>query len=141
MQELIFEAYETTPSADPARLAAIEYRLPARQQQKVTSTPKRTPWWVIGLTLMAGTAAAWWAIENMSTPVSDQLTDEIIMSPAPLKHPAVSGQSGKSASSEEHNTAEHPVNNTSDSHESAHDNKTGRVERKDSSVIYRREVF
>lgn len=140
LQELIYQTYESTPHADPVRLAAIERSLAPHKQRQHSTKRSRTPWWVIGLALTAGTAAAWWAVQQQSFTV-DQAQKEITISPPPDDH--VSG-SNEALSSEEKaatNVAAMKGDSSTPDSTTQKAHAPDKHEKEGSTVIFSREVF
>jgi len=143
LQELIFQTYETTPHADPVRLSAIEHGLAPRRQKQQSTKRSRTPWWVIGLALTAGTAAAWWAVHYQNTAGVDQAQENITRSLPPLEHATGDvHENTASASGKKTDSSIAAAENSSDNTKKDKQAVTPDAgSREKSSVIYSREVF
>jgi len=93
IQDLIGQAYAATPAAEPARLRQIERTIQAQLVTTTCQTPRRsTAWWVIGLSLIATGAAAWWSLQQL---IPDELpieTEEFILQDMADPTPVTEGQ-------------------------------------------------
>jgi len=95
---------------------------------------------VIVLTMITTAAAAWWAVEHLSSS-SDKLQDEVTVSPAPQEHPAVVKQGNSITSPNEQKSAEGPADNSMEPAKTIQKHHTKDIRNKESSIVYKREVF
>lgn len=86
LQGMIYQAYEEIPHADAHRLEAIGARV---RPSKAISCRRRsqTPWWMIGLVLMASGAAAWWGMHSNTEQDSIDNQTESLISDLPAASP------------------------------------------------------
>lgn len=141
LPELIHQAYEATPHADDARLTAIRQRitLPAQAQSNNKTIRPHTPWWVIGLVLAAGTAAAWWVIQKQDNDIEQSNQETTIAIPQSAEQQTSIEPKAGPASEDEPNADLAVTENTDKDEQEV--SKTDRSKREKSTVIFSREVF
>src|SRR3990172_1395225 len=141
LAQLIYQTYEATPHTSAARLSQIEQTVVSGMPLcAATSHPRRSrrlTWWMAGLVLMAGAAAAWWAINRHETDAPAPLQD----TSKELSMPSNNGSStsGQALNSQpRENTDARAQEVVKNPHESPPPPSSAQAHDEKSTVIYKR---